>query len=155
MSSYKDKVLDNIDKWFMRRFFVINRAEKISTENLDSEIYKAAEWAYSSKKRKLNVKQEDLFGGGAGLVMGRDKFLAEVYSKVLYAEVLPSQKIKGLDLDDKKKIQESFNRYMIRQKSENLRDAAEFYRKLTITIIVIIALVLFTIWLHKINPTYL
>lgn len=136
-----DRMLEIIDNWFMRRFFVINRAERISTKNLESNIFNAAERAYSSKKRTVNVRQEDLFGGGAGLAMGRDTFLAEFYSKVLYAEALPSQKIKGLDLDDKKKIQESFNRYMIQQKHDNLREAAEFYRKLILIIIGLVILV--------------
>lgn len=137
-----DKIFEIIDNWFARRFFVISRAEKISTRNLESNIFNAAERAYSSKKRTVNVKQEDLFGGGAGLAMGRDKFLAEFYSKVLYAEALPSQKIKGLDLDDKKKIQESFNRYMIQQKHYDLQEAAEFYRKLTLIIVGIVILVI-------------
>jgi hypothetical protein len=123
-----DRILEIIDNWLMRRFFVISKAEKIGAQNLDSEIYKAARWAYSGL---LSTSDFDHNG----------MRFAESYSRILYAEALPSQKIKGLSLDRKKKIQESFNRYMIQQKHDNLREAAEFYRKLILIIIGLVILV--------------
>jgi hypothetical protein len=123
------RMLEIIDNWFMRRFFVISKAEKIGAQNLDSVIYKAAWWAHSGL---LSTSDFDYNG----------MRFAELYSRILYAEALPSQKIKGLSLDRKKKIQESFDRYMIQQKHDDLREAAEFYRKFILIIVGLVILVI-------------
>jgi len=128
-----DRIFEIIDDWLARRSFVVNRAKRISAANLDWEIYQAARWARSGL---LSTSDFDYDG----------MRFAEFYSKILYADVLPSQIIKGLSLDRKKEIQESFNKRIIDQRRWNLRACAEFYRKLTLTIIGVIIFVAYILF---------
>ena len=134
------KIFEIIDNWLERRFFVISSAERNFAKNLDSEIYKAATLARDSGREKGIDKEHDVAGPYGPML--RKKAFPEFYSKILYAGVLTNQKIMGLSLDDKKKIQESFNKNMIMQKNYNLQEAAEFYRKFILIIIGIVILVI-------------
>jgi len=115
-------------------------------KNLNSEIYKAAAQARESVHEKGINKDLDVAGPYGPML--RKQAFPEYYSKILYTGVLTSQKLKGLDLKDKKKIQKSFNTYMNSQKINNLNNAAEFYRKLILIILGIVILVI----VHFLSP---